>query len=152
MRDAQSHRSRLLRRRPVGGLDNRPDCVAATSGTDCPTVRRFVRPSVLTTGAPLRADLTFLDLPFAEDAAGADIYLAIDGIDPVVVPGVILPAFGGLSYSQVLNVILGVAARARIVGASFVEYVPAKDPAGIGAKVIARLACVAVAAIMRGRK
>lgn len=85
--------------------------------------------------------------------AGGDVYLAIDvdGIDPAVVPGVILPAFGGLSYQQVLDVILGVAAKARIVGVDFVEYVPAKDPAGSGARAIARLASVAVAAIMRAR-
>ncbi|MEQ8818538.1 MAG: arginase family protein [Thalassobaculum sp.] len=85
--------------------------------------------------------------------AGSDVFLAIDvdGIDPAVVPGVILPAFGGLGYQQVLDVILGVAARARIVGVDFVEYVPAKDPSGIGAKAIARLASVAVAAVMAGR-
>ena len=81
------------------------------------------------------------------------MFLAIDvdGIDPAVVPGVILPAFGGLGYQQVLDVILGVAAKARIVGADFVEYVPAKDPGGTGAKAIARLASVAVAAAMHGR-
>ena len=86
--------------------------------------------------------------------AGSDVFLAIDvdGIDPAVVPGVILPAFGGLGYQQVLDVILGVAARARIVGIDFVEYVPAKDPSGTGAKAIARLASVAVAAIMQGRR
>ncbi|GHD59349.1 agmatinase [Thalassobaculum fulvum] len=85
---------------------------------------------------------------------GADVFLAIDvdGIDPSVVPGVILPAFGGLTYQQVLDVILGVAARGRIVGVDFVEYVPSKDPAGSGAKAIARLASVAVSAIMQGRR
>ena len=84
---------------------------------------------------------------------GSDVFLAIDvdGIDPAVVPGVILPAFGGLSYQQILDVILGGAAKARIVGVDFVEYVPARDPAGIGAKAIARLASVSVAAATRGR-
>ena len=37
----------------------------------------------------------------------------LDGIDPSVVPGVILPAFGGLTYQQMLDVIHGVAARGR---------------------------------------
>lgn len=85
---------------------------------------------------------------------GGNVYLAIDvdGIDPSVVPGVLLPAFGGLSFQQVLDVILGVAAKARIVGADFVEYVPANDPTGVGAKAIARLASVAIAAIMHGRR
>lgn len=85
--------------------------------------------------------------------AGGDVYLAIDvdGLDPSVVPGVILPAFGGLTYQHVLDVILGVAAKARIVGVDFVEYVPSKDPGGTGAQAIARLASVTVAAAMRGR-
>jgi agmatinase len=85
---------------------------------------------------------------------GADVILSIDvdGIDPAVVPGVILPAFGGLSYQQVLDVIHGVAAKARIVGAAFVEYVPAQDPAGIGAKAIARLASNVIAAVGRQRR
>ncbi len=80
---------------------------------------------------------------------GADVILSIDvdGIDPSVVPGVILPAFGGLSYQQVLDVIHGVAAKASIVGATFVEYVPEKDPTGSGAKAIARLASNVIAAV-----
>ncbi len=82
---------------------------------------------------------------------GAEVILSIDvdGIDPSVVPGVILPAFGGLSYQQVLDVIHGVAAKAKIVGAAFVEYVPEKDPSGIGAKAIARLASNVIAAVGR---
>ncbi len=81
--------------------------------------------------------------------AGAEVILAIDvdGIDPSVVPGVILPAFGGLSYQQVLDVIHGVAAKAKIVGATFVEYVPEKDPTRTGAQAIARLASNVIAAV-----
>jgi agmatinase len=77
----------------------------------------------------------------------SDVFLSIDvdGIDPSVVPGVILPAFGGLTYQQVLALIEGVAAKARIVGGAFVEYVPNRDPSGFGAKAIARLACCLIA-------
>ena len=80
---------------------------------------------------------------------GAEVILSIDvdGIDPSEVPGVILPAFGGLSYQQVLDVIHGVAAKARIVGATLVEYVPEKDPTGSGAQAIARLASNVIAAV-----
>lgn len=82
---------------------------------------------------------------------GGDVFLAIDvdGIDPAVVPGVILPAFGGLGYQQMLDVIHGVAARARIVGADFVEFVPERDPHGSGAQAIARLATNVITAIAR---
>ncbi|MCC6471509.1 MAG: arginase family protein [Alphaproteobacteria bacterium] len=84
----------------------------------------------------------------------ANVILAIDvdGIDPSVVPGVILPAFGGLSYQQMLDVIHGTAARARIVGANFVEYVPERDPQGSGAQAIARLVSNTITAIARQRR
>lgn len=65
----------------------------------------------------------------------------VDGIDPSVVPGVILPAFGGLDYQQMLDVIQGVAARHRVVGAAFVEFVPERDIQFRGAQAIARLVC-----------
>ena len=84
---------------------------------------------------------------------GGDVYLAIDvdGIDPSVVPGVILPAHGGLDYQQMLDIIHGVAARGRLAGASFVEYVPSRDPTGNGARAIARLASNLIAAVGRQR-
>lgn len=65
----------------------------------------------------------------------------VDGIDPSVVPGVILPAFGGLGYQQMLDVIQGVAERAPIVAADFVELVPEQDLGTRGAQATARLAC-----------
>jgi agmatinase len=79
---------------------------------------------------------------------GSNVILAIDvdGIDPTVVPGVILPAFGGLTYQDMLELIHGVAARARIVGADFVEFVPEQDPTGRGAQAIARLLSNVIAA------
>ncbi|MEM7225768.1 MAG: arginase family protein [Pseudomonadota bacterium] len=84
---------------------------------------------------------------------GADVVLSIDvdGLDPSLVPGVILPAFGGLSYQQALDVIQGVATKARIVGAAFVEYVPERDPTGTGAQAIARLASNVIAAVGQQR-
>ena len=59
------------------------------------------------------------------------------------------PLIHGVSYQQVLDVIHGVAAKARIAGAAFVEYVPEKDPSGIGAQAIARLASNVIAALGR---
>lgn len=83
---------------------------------------------------------------------GAQVILAIDvdGLDPTLVPGVILPAFGGLSYQQTLDLIQGLAAKAKIVGCNFVEYVPEKDPTGTGAQAIARLACNVIASCFPG--
>ncbi len=78
---------------------------------------------------------------------GANVILAIDvdGLDPSVVPGVILPAFGGLSYAHVREIILSVMERANIIGADFVELVPERDPTNLGAMAVARLICTAIA-------
>lgn len=79
--------------------------------------------------------------------SGSEVVLSVDvdGLDPTVVPGVILSAFGGLGYQQMLDIIVGIAAKAHIVGATFVEYVPEKDPTGTGAQAIARLASNVIA-------
>jgi agmatinase len=84
---------------------------------------------------------------------GRPIYLAIDvdGLDPALVPGVLLPAFGGLDYIQMVELIHGLETRAPIAGVSLVEYVPAADPQGRGAMAVARLATNVIAAIARQR-
>lgn len=73
---------------------------------------------------------------------GADVILSIDvdALDPALVPGVLLPAFGGLTYPHMLDLMEGVTARANVVGATFIEYVPENDPQGVGGQAIARLA------------
>jgi len=80
---------------------------------------------------------------------GAKVALNIDadGLDPSLCPGVLAPAFGGLGYQQMLDLFEGLAARARIVGATVIEYVPERDPAGLGGQALARLACNLVSAI-----
>ncbi|MDZ7842752.1 MAG: arginase family protein [Gammaproteobacteria bacterium] len=75
----------------------------------------------------------------------------VDGIDPSVVPGVILPAFGGLGYQQMLDIIQGIAERTTIVAADFVEFVPEQDLQSRGAQAIARLACNVITAMARQR-
>lgn len=82
---------------------------------------------------------------------GADVVLCIDvdGLDPQLVPGVLLPAYGGLSYRDAVALFDGISRKARIVGANFVEFVPDRDPSGEGAKAIARLICCLVAMATR---
>ncbi len=71
----------------------------------------------------------------------AKLYIAldIDAMDPAVVPAVIGPAPGGLSYWQLLEIIEGAAARAQIVGFNLVELMPGADVGGRGALVAARI-------------
>ena len=75
-------------------------------------------------------------------SANADFVLSldVDGLDPSLVPGVILPALGGSGYQQMLDIIQGVCAKTNLVDAIFVEYMPEQDPTGSGAKAISRLA------------
>jgi agmatinase len=80
---------------------------------------------------------------------GARVILTIDvdGLDPALCPGVLAPAFGGLGYQQMLDLIEGLAARGTIIGATLVEYVAERDPAGLGAQAAARLLCNLISAI-----
>jgi agmatinase len=73
-----------------------------------------------------------------------------DGLDPSIMPAVMAPAPGGLTYWHVIELIRGVAAKARIAGFDLVEFVPERDFHGLAARTAARIACNAVAAIAAG--
>jgi len=62
-----------------------------------------------------------------------------DGLDPSIMPGVIAPAPGGLTFWQAVGILHGVAARARIAGFAIVEFLPERDMAGLGALTAARV-------------
>jgi agmatinase len=66
-------------------------------------------------------------------------------------PGVVGPEPGGLSYWQAIEVIDGIAERARIVGFDIVEFVPELDVNGIGALTAFRLTAHAIGRIARQR-
>ena len=85
--------------------------------------------------------------------AGGSVFITIDvdGLDPAVVPGVLAPEPGGLTYFEALSIIDGVADRATIVGFDAVEYVPDRDVNGIGALTTFRLAAHAIGRIARQR-
>lgn len=73
-----------------------------------------------------------------------------DGLDPALFPAVAMPTPGGLAYEDVLDLLHGLAARGRIVGAVIAEYVPdCDDPHRTCALTAARLAAVA-AGLMGG--
>jgi len=70
-----------------------------------------------------------------------------DGLDPSVLPAVIVPQPGGLTYLEVVDILVGVAAKGRLVGFDLVELVPERDVHGLSALVAARLACVALGCV-----
>jgi agmatinase len=80
------------------------------------------------------------------------ICLDVDGLDPSVVPAVTGVAPGGLSYADVVDLLTGIAARAPIIGFNLVEFVPANDVGGLGARTVCRLAMLGAGLLARGAK
>ncbi len=88
-------------------------------------------------------------LALIPEGAHVVICLDCDALDPAVMPAVIGRAAGGLSHGQVLDLITGVAARARIVGFDMVEFMPQHDIDGQGALVAAQLLAATIGIIAR---
>lgn len=80
---------------------------------------------------------------------GSNVFITIDvdGLDPSVVPGVIGPEPGGLSYFQVVGLIDAIAGRATIVGFDAVELMPERDVNGLGALTTFRMVAHAIGRI-----
>ena len=84
---------------------------------------------------------------------GAELIVTLDcdGLDPSVIPAVIGPAPGGISYWQTIELLRGAAERARIAAFDIVEFVPERDRDGQGALVAARLVANMIGMIARQR-
>jgi agmatinase len=81
------------------------------------------------------------------DGAPCLVTVDCDGLDPSIMPAVMAPAPGGLTYWHVVELIRGVARKGRIAGFDLVELAPARDPQGLAARTAARIVCNAIAAI-----
>lgn len=82
---------------------------------------------------------------------GSDVIICldVDALDPAIMPAVIAPTAGGLSYAQTLALIRGVAGRARIAGFDMVEFKPDADRDGIGARTAGQLLTSVLGVISR---
>lgn len=80
---------------------------------------------------------------------GGEVIVTIDcdGLDPAEMPAVAMPTPGGPRYADILELLRGVAARARIRGICLVEFVPDRDVGDLGALTAARLLCSAMSLI-----
>jgi agmatinase len=85
------------------------------------------------------------------EGARCVVTIDCDGLDPSVIPAVLVPQPGGLGYGDVLELLGGLAAKAKIVGADVVELVPERDVHSIGALTAARLVCNLIGLIGRQR-
>ncbi len=88
-------------------------------------------------------------LDLVPPAAEIFVTLDCDGLDPSIMPAVIGPAPGGLSYWQAVGLLHGLAAKARIAGFDIVEFMPARDMQGLAALTAARLVCNALGLMAR---
>lgn len=83
--------------------------------------------------------------------AGARVVITLDcdGLDPGIMPGVAARTPGGLSYTQVIDLIAGLGQRAEIAGFDLVELYPPADVDGVSALTAARLLINVIGAIAR---
>jgi agmatinase len=86
-------------------------------------------------------------LDLVPNGARRIITIDCDGLDPGVIQAVIVPQPRGLSYGEVIELLDGIAARARIIGFNLVELVPSLDVRGLGALTATRLICKAIGGI-----
>lgn len=86
-----------------------------------------------------------------EIEAGSKVILCIDidAMDPSVTPNTIGRTPGGLSYYQVLELIMSTADRGRIAAVDFVEIMPEVDVDGIGGLNVSRLVAATMGIIAR---
>jgi agmatinase len=83
------------------------------------------------------------------DGANVVISLDCDSIDPAIMPGVAARTPGGLTYTQIIDLISGVGKKARIVGFDLVEFYPPADVDGISALTASRILVNTIGTIVR---
>jgi len=71
----------------------------------------------------------------------APYYLTVDVdvLAPSVGPGTATPVPGGLQYSELLQLLVALFERRRLVGVDVVELCPDKDPSGLTSKIVLEL-------------
>ncbi|MCM2451327.1 agmatinase [Agrobacterium vitis] len=83
------------------------------------------------------------------EGAQTIITLDCDGLDPSIMPGVAARTPGGLTYTQVIDLIAGIGKRGRIAGFDLVELYPPADIDNLSALTAARLVVNVIGAVVR---
>ena len=83
------------------------------------------------------------------EGAQVVVTLDCDSIDPGIMPGVAARTPGGLTYTQVIDLIAGLGKRTKIAGFDLVEFYPPADIDGLSALTASRVLVNAIGAIVR---
>ena len=83
------------------------------------------------------------------DGARIVVTLDCDSLDPGIIPGVAARTPGGLTYTQVIDLIAGLGRRGRIAGFDLVELYPPADMDGLSALTAARVLVNAIGTVVR---
>lgn len=86
------------------------------------------------------------------EGARVVICFDVDALDPSIMPAVVAPTSGGLTYREALALIRGVAGKAVLAGFDLVEFMPERDRDGVGARTAAQLLTTVIGLIGRQRK
>lgn len=83
------------------------------------------------------------------DGANCMITFDCDALDSSIMPAVMAPTPGGLTYTQSIDLIAGVVAKANLVAFDMIEFVPGRDTNGIAAFTAARIVANAIGHLAR---
>ena len=83
------------------------------------------------------------------DGANCMITFDCDALDSGIMPAVMAPTPGGLTYTQSIDLIAGVTAKANLVAFDMIEFVPERDPNGVAAFTAARIVTNAIGHLAR---
>lgn len=115
--------------------------------TDIEAARRYG--SRFVTAREVHAQGVEAALRHVPEGARIVVTLDCDGLDPGIMPGVAARTPGGLTYTQVIDLIAGLGRRARITGFDLVKLYPPADIDGLSALTAARLLVNLIGAIVR---
>lgn len=83
------------------------------------------------------------------EGARVVVTLDCDSLDPSIMPGVAARTPGGLSYTQVIDLIAGLSKRASIAGFDLVEFYPPTDIDSLSALTAARIVVNVIGTLVR---
>ncbi len=102
----------------------------------------------------LAVDLASLPEQIAMRTGQRPCYLTcdLDILDPSVLPGTGTPEPGGLTFQELVAILISVMTRCRVVGLDVVELAPQLDPTGVSAVVAAKVVRECIIALDRRLK